>query len=195
MEVSASYHVQITGDKDINQQGRSVEFVNYTPFPALAYQALDQYEQCFHVVAMRSTSEIKTYGTLQFTPEQTPLAVTDDYHGELNKSSVRQESDLAPFKHKCDVIVIGKAYAPAGRPARRFTVGFNQRPEAAASAAAPPPGPQSHHAAITGCRCRMAEGSGWRPAPIRSRAPLFWTGSLPFAGRDSGKKVRLAGGP
>jgi len=101
-----------------------VEFVNYTPFPALAYQALDQREQCFHVVALRTTSEIKTYGTLQFLPEQAPLAVTDEVHGEMNKSSVRQESDLAPLKPRCDVIVIGKAYTPAGRPARRFTVGI-----------------------------------------------------------------------
>ena len=101
-----------------------MEFVNYTPFPAMAYQALDQHEQCFHVVALRTTSEIKTYGALQFIPEQAPLAVTDDYHGEMNKSSVRQESDLAPFKPQCDVIIIGKAYAPAGRPARRFTAGI-----------------------------------------------------------------------
>jgi hypothetical protein len=101
-----------------------VEFVNYTPFPALAYLALDRHEQRFHVVTMRSTSEIKAYGTLQFIPEQAPLAVTDEYHGEMNKSSVRQESDLVPFKPKCDVIVIGKAYAPAGRPVRRFTAGI-----------------------------------------------------------------------
>jgi len=101
-----------------------VEFVNYTPFPALAYQALDQHEQRFHVVALRTTSEIKSYGTLQFIPEQAPLAVTDDYHGEMNKSSVRQEGDLAPFKPRCDVIVIGMAYAPMGRPARRFTAGI-----------------------------------------------------------------------
>jgi hypothetical protein len=101
-----------------------VEFVNYTPFPALAYQALDQHEQRFHVVALRTTSEIRADGALQFTQAQAPLAVTDEVHGELNKSSVRQESDLSPFKPRCDVIVIGKAYAPAGRPARRFTVGI-----------------------------------------------------------------------
>ena len=74
----------------------------------MAYQALDQNEQCFHVVALRTTSEIKSCGTLQFIPEQAPLAVTDDYHGEMNRSSVRQESDLAPFKPRCDVIVNGK---------------------------------------------------------------------------------------
>jgi len=101
-----------------------VAFVNHTPFPSLAYQAQDPREQYFHVVALRTTAEIKTYGALQFIPEQAPLAVTDEFHGEMNKSSVRQESDLAPFKPQCDVIVIGKAYAPAGRPARRFTAGI-----------------------------------------------------------------------
>ena len=101
-----------------------MQFVNYTPFSAFVFQALDQHGQCFHVVVLRSTSEIKADGTLQFIPEQAPLAVTDEYHGELNKSSIRLESDLAPFKPKCDVIVNGKVYAPAGRPARRFTVGI-----------------------------------------------------------------------
>jgi hypothetical protein len=90
----------------------------------MAYQALDQHEQRFHVVVLRSTSEIKIDGTLQFVPEQASLAVTDEYHGQSNKSSVRQESDLSPFKPRCDVIVIGTAYAPMGRPSRRFTAGI-----------------------------------------------------------------------
>jgi len=123
-----------------------VEFVNYTPFPAMAFQALDRHGQCFHVVALRSTSEIKADGTLLFIPEQAPLAVTDEYHGELNKSSVRQESDLAPFKPKCDVIVNGKAYAPAGRPARRFTVGI--RINGPAQPRPLPPRPQGLNPAI-----------------------------------------------
>lgn len=101
-----------------------MEFVNHTPFPALAFQALDKHEQRFRVLALRTTSEISPDGTLHFTQAQAPLAVTDEYHGELNRSSVRQESDLSPFKPKCDVIVNGAAYAPMGRPARRFTAGI-----------------------------------------------------------------------
>jgi hypothetical protein len=101
-----------------------LKFFNHTPFPALAYRALDSHEQIFHVVTLRTTSKIVVGGTLRFTPEQDPLAVTDVCHGALNKSSVRQESDLAPFKPKCDVIVIGKAWAPMGSPARRFAAGI-----------------------------------------------------------------------
>jgi hypothetical protein len=142
-----------------------VEFVNYTPFPALAYQALDQHEQCFHVVTLRTTSEIKTYGALQFIPEQAPLAVTDEFHGEMNKSSVRQESDLAPFKPQCDVIVIGKAYAPAGRPARRFTAGIRiagpKQPRPL------PPQPQGLNPTMPPSRAAVA---AWQREVIEARA-------------------------
>jgi hypothetical protein len=101
-----------------------MEFRNHTPFPALAFQMLDRDENEYHVVVMRATLDINNDGTLQFSEEQAPLAVTDEYFGEMNKSSVRQESDLAPFKPKCDVIVNATAYAPGGKPAPSFEVGI-----------------------------------------------------------------------
>lgn len=73
-----------------------MEFRNHTPFPALAFQMQDWDEKEYHVVVMRATMEIADDGALRFSEEQAPLAVTDEYFGELNKSSVRQESDLAP---------------------------------------------------------------------------------------------------
>jgi len=100
-----------------------MEFRNHTPFPALAFQMLDRDENEYHVVVMRATMEIADDGALRFSEEQAPLAVTDEYFGELNKSSVRQESDLAPFKPECDVIVNATAYAPGGKPSPSFEVG------------------------------------------------------------------------
>ena len=101
-----------------------MEFRNHTPFPALAFQMLDRDENEYHVVVMRATMDINNDGTLRFSEEQAPLAVTDEYFGEMNKSSVRQESDLAPFKPECDVIVNATAYAPGGKPAPSFEVGI-----------------------------------------------------------------------
>ncbi len=47
----------------------------------------------------------------------------------MNQSSVRQESDLCQYKPKCDVIVNATAYAPGGKPSKRFEVGLHiQRP-------------------------------------------------------------------
>ena len=100
-----------------------MESINNTPFPTLVFQARDQHRQPSQVVVMRVTMDLKADGSIEFSREQEPLVLTDEFFGEPNKSSVRQESDLAPFKPRCDVIVIATAYAPGGRPSPRFTAG------------------------------------------------------------------------
>lgn len=97
-----------------------MEFHNLTPFPALAYEGIDQLDQEFHVIAMRATFGIIPDSELQPADDQQALAVADEYFGEMNKSSVKQESDLAQYKPKCDVIVVGSAHAPEAKPAARF---------------------------------------------------------------------------
>lgn len=99
-----------------------MEFRNLTPYPAMAFDALDQHDQRFHVVVMRLTFELQDDGTLLLAPEQTSLVMTDEYYGEMNASSVRQESDLAPYKPHTDVIVIANACAPQGRATDEFAV-------------------------------------------------------------------------
>jgi hypothetical protein len=101
-----------------------MEFTNYTPFPALAFESVDQHDQEFHVVVLRATFDIMPNMELKLADDQQPLAFTDEYYGELNKSSIRQESDLSPYKPKCDVIIIGSAYAPGLKPASRFEAGI-----------------------------------------------------------------------
>src|SRR5947208_302181 len=99
-----------------------MQFRNFTPFPALAYQSLDQHDNSYHTIALRQTLAIQPDGTLRYKDKQEELVVADEYFGELNRSSVKQESDLAPFKPKCDVIVVANAYAPGGRLAKAFDV-------------------------------------------------------------------------
>lgn len=108
-----------------------MNFINNTSFPALAFQATDQLGESTHVVVMRSTFDIRGDGLLELSCEQQPIVVTDEYFGEINSSSVRQESDLAPFKPKCDVIVNATAYAPGGVPSFEFVAGLRiqGRPE------------------------------------------------------------------
>jgi hypothetical protein len=101
-----------------------MEFRNLTPFPAMAFDALDQHDQRFHVVVMRLTFDLQHDGALLLAPVQTPLVTTDEYYGETNRSSVRQESDLAPYKPHTDVIAIADAHAPHGRATTEFAVGL-----------------------------------------------------------------------
>lgn len=102
-----------------------MEFHNLTPFPALAFEGIDQYDQEFHVIVMRATFDITSDLNLMPADEQAPLVVADQYFGEMNKGSVRQESDLAHYKPNCDVIINAAAYAPGGKPASSFNVGIS----------------------------------------------------------------------
>ena len=101
-----------------------MEFHNLTPFPSLAYEGIDHDNNEFHVVAMRATFDIVPGSPLKPAEDQQPLSVADEYFGEMNKSSVKQESDLVQYKPKCDVIIIGSAHAPGNKPAPRFETGI-----------------------------------------------------------------------
>ena len=50
--------------------------------------------------------------------EQAPLVDSDLFTGEPGFSAPLYESDYAPFKPRCDVLLNGSAYAPGGRQAR-----------------------------------------------------------------------------
>ena len=54
-----------------------MEFVNHTPFPAIAFDAIDQRDMLFHTVVIRITFTVSDQGTLEFAEEQTPLVTTD----------------------------------------------------------------------------------------------------------------------
>ncbi|RQW86581.1 MAG: DUF2169 domain-containing protein [Geobacter sp.] len=100
-----------------------MNFINNTIFPALAFQSTDQHGQSFHVVVMRATLDIHDDGAVSVSEEQQPIVLTDEYFAEVNKSSVRKESDLVHFKPKCDVIVNATAHAPGGVPSLGFVAG------------------------------------------------------------------------
>ncbi len=100
-----------------------MELRNHTPFPALAFEGIDPKHQPFHVLTLRQTLTWNDDGALEYTDEQLPLNTEDlTFDEKSHHSPVRQESDLCHFKPHCDVIINATAYAPKGRPSRRFNV-------------------------------------------------------------------------
>lgn len=110
-----------------------MNFSNRSPFPALAYTMIDVAEQEHHVVVLRQTfdlvrsserctPEVDVFKAIAILKDAPPLVMEDRYSGETGESSVLEESDLAPFKPRCDVIVNANAYAPGGSPSRRWPV-------------------------------------------------------------------------
>jgi len=111
-----------------------MEFRNLTPFPALAYSALDADDQVYRVVVMRVSYRLQSipgapgqYIAAVVDRSPPPLCLADEFWGDMNVSSPRYESDLSPFKPRCDVIVNATAYAPGGSLRRRFDVRLTLR--------------------------------------------------------------------
>jgi hypothetical protein len=56
--------------------------------------------------------------------KQLPLVMADTFTGAPGLSAPVYEVDFAPRKPSCDILLLGSAYAPHGRPATRVDVGL-----------------------------------------------------------------------
>ena len=61
---------------------------------------------------------------LRLADAQLPLVVADTFTGAPGFSAPAYEVDFAPRKRRMDVLLLGSAYAPDGRPATRVPVGL-----------------------------------------------------------------------
>ena len=93
-----------------------MKFTNTTIHPALAFEGSDQLKQKFYVVVMRQTHTWNEQGLLVLADEQDPPCIKDQLIDPDDiMSGVVEESDLARYKPKCDVIIKGHAYPPRFR--------------------------------------------------------------------------------
>ena len=56
--------------------------------------------------------------------QQQPLVMADTFTGQPGLSAPVYEVDFAPRKPRCDILLLGSAYAPQGRPVTRVDVGL-----------------------------------------------------------------------
>lgn len=61
-------------------------------------------------------------GALRLADEQRPIVVTDEHYGDPATSPVRYECELVLQKPRTDVLVVGHAVAPDGKPVQRLPV-------------------------------------------------------------------------
>ncbi len=116
-------------------------FFNETPYPAIHFEALDQHCQVFDAFVLKLAFRVEGPGSLVEDDPPKALLCEDEPFGEMHRSSIRMESDLAPFKPLCDVIVNAEAHAPSGRPSSTFIAGLRMRgPESSRPMPAEPQG-------------------------------------------------------
>lgn len=104
-----------------------MEFRNLTPFAAMQFKMLDLEDNENYVVVMKVGYRLEPDASGGFRvrvrdDDAAVLSIQDEYLGNMNISSVIQESDLAPFKPACDIIISGSACADNGSPVLKQTV-------------------------------------------------------------------------
>ena len=102
-------------------------FDNRTAHAASQFDMVDQFGEGFHVVVARMAyilGPCNADGVATLQPFSLPAPLlTEDRHlnGDTEAGTV-QESDFAPYKPHCDVIVNGAAHAPRGLAMEKFAV-------------------------------------------------------------------------
>lgn len=161
-----------------------MQFKNLTPFDALAYSGIDTQDREYHVVAMAVGYRLVCIDNPQ-TPnhwradliedEPVPLCLADEHWGEPAHSSLARESDLVPYKPKCDVLVRGHAYAPDGQPAKHWRVQI----KLTVSHRELPPPPSRPHPLNPYMDLTPNQQREWQTAQARHRAELARVSALP----------------
>lgn len=101
---------------------------NRTPFAAERGWVRDRNGAEVWLVAVKCTFDIMPDGSAQVAADQPPVLRMPEHFGEPGKSSIKYENDLVLTKKTTDIIVVGHAYAPNGRPVTQLDVGFSVGP-------------------------------------------------------------------
>jgi hypothetical protein len=101
---------------------------NRTPFAAERTWVRDRDGAELWIVAVKATFDIDARGRLQITREQPPVLRTAVHYGDPATTSIKYDADLVRTKTGTDVVVVGHAYAPAGRLVAQLDAAFRVGP-------------------------------------------------------------------
>jgi hypothetical protein len=95
-----------------------VELINATRMVAGYTMGMDPEGREYLVVVVKGTFDIPTDGgEATLSAQQLPLVAADTFTGEPGFSAPVYESEYCLTKPRCDVLLIGNAYTPGGKPA------------------------------------------------------------------------------
>ena len=102
-----------------------MELINATRMVAGYTMGMEPSGRELLVVVIKGTFRLPKPGEdVRLHEEQLPLIMADTFTGEPGFSAPMYEVDFAPRKHRCDILLLGSAHAPNGRPTTRVPVGL-----------------------------------------------------------------------
>lgn len=149
-----------------------LQFANQTGFAGTVFASPDPdgVDTLFTVV--KATFDLAD--GVRPSEQQVPVVMADEFHGDPAASSIRVPADIALVKPATDVVLLGHAYAPGGRPTWYMDVSLMA-------------GPLFRAIRVFGDRVWESSGTGYAPSspqPFQSM-PLVW--ELAFGGTDAGR--------
>lgn len=91
-----------------------METDNQTPYVVAAMPQIGPNEKPVLTIAVKGTFDIRPGETSPASTEQMPVGFGDELYDPVSGGSVKFESDLAPFKPRADVALVGHAHARGG---------------------------------------------------------------------------------
>jgi hypothetical protein len=91
------------------------------PFPAFGFdfEFFDPRE--YYCLAVKASFTIDKGRLIpKSRDEQPPINMSDAYVGQPGQSGLREATDLIPRRNRTDILVLGRAFAPAGKPTERW---------------------------------------------------------------------------
>jgi hypothetical protein len=102
-----------------------MELINATRMAAAFTTAMEPSGRELLVVVIKGTFDLPaTGGAVALADAQVPLVTADSFTGAPGRSAPWHECDFAPRKPRCDILALGSAHAPKGRPTTRVVVGL-----------------------------------------------------------------------
>lgn len=100
-----------------------MEIINDTPFEveALPFSNGPDGKPILTVI-VKGTFDIRPNEVAEVAAEQIPIAFGDEFYDEKQGGSVKFESDVAPFKPRADIVLVGRAHVPKGGSALAIDV-------------------------------------------------------------------------
>lgn len=102
-----------------------MKVTNNTPMEFFALPGTGPSDNPVLTVVVKGTFAIQANEPPVLVPEQDPIFLGDQLQNPETGGSTIFEDDLATFKPRADVVVVGKAFAPKGSPVHALDVGFS----------------------------------------------------------------------
>ncbi len=99
-----------------------MEILNDTQFEVETLPSMGPEGKTVLTIIVKGTFDIRPGEPAVVAPEQIPVAFGDEFYDEKRGGSVKFESDIAPFKPRADIVLVGHAHAPGGGSALALDV-------------------------------------------------------------------------